>query len=76
MSANAESKANDSAGSATVSDGNDTVQHPINTSSVGIFEWMTGSVTCKAHQGAHLNSNLQQALAHIKAAMQQDMQRR
>ena len=47
MSANAEGKADDSAGSATVSDGNDTVQHPVNTSSVVIVEQMTCSVTCK-----------------------------
>ena len=52
MSANAEGKASDSAGSATVSDDNDTVQHTINTSSVVILKRMTCSVACKVNSGA------------------------
>lgn len=52
MSANAEGNANDSMGSATVSDGTDTVQHAVNTSSVVIFKQMTCSVTCKGNSEA------------------------
>ena len=52
MSANAEGKANDSAGSATGSDGNDSVQRAVNSSSVVISERMTCGVAYKANSGA------------------------